>query len=669
MRINKDGNVGIGTNDPKRHLQIGATGSFPISFNGNYPDIHMNTYYESGWRIHTAGFGAKTTFNGATGAFGFSNVASSQSAGATFTPLERLTILANGNVGIGTNDPVEPLDLRFSGRHGIVCGSTSGSGSYIVLDGAGNGDAAGSDYAYIEHTSSGNLNFNVGNGSNSTNTKMLIEPGGNVGIGTDDPSRPLTIKGGGENLRLTNSANNDAHTDFYIDGNEFSIRIDDDNARNDSVFTLDIDATERLRVNKDGDMAIGSTTPFSRLFVKGDSYSTKNLSTFATSTMGSSRPDLDSASIVLGSNGGRTAAAGNYIAGIAFDHLLNHNQAAPFAYGQNPHGWIGLKMWDFPGYERSSLVFATRPNTTSATEPTEERMEITPFGNVGINRSSPPAKLTVAGSVRIELNSSPTGLYTANADMHRDGSLIFPVTSNITTQGTAGGYGWASMGWATTSRSGEVMHRKSGVQYQNGGSGADLGFYIDAGTSEAGGICLDEDSVQVYGSSDNGTTFRIIDKDADIVTAEMLQSSWNWNVRGSVNGGASMSSISDRRLKKNFLEVNTDNILNKFSNLQLKSYIRVDSYDYMKNRYEDEEDLREIGLVAQEVEEVFPECVGSQNIVDSRGMQPIFDEIGETLTETKNLNINQLLYKTMETVQALIEENTALKARLDALEE
>ena len=90
--------VGIGTNDPKRPLQIGATGSFPISFNGNYPDIHMNTYYESGWRIHTAGFGAKTTFNGATGAFGFSNVASTQVAGATFTPQERLTILANGNI-------------------------------------------------------------------------------------------------------------------------------------------------------------------------------------------------------------------------------------------------------------------------------------------------------------------------------------------------------------------------------------------------------------------------------------------------------------------------------------------------------------------------------------------------------------------------------------------
>jgi len=741
MRIDSSGNVGIGTNDPKRHLQIGATGSFPISFNGNYPDIHMNTYYESGWRIHTAGFGAKTTFNGATGAFGFSNVASSQSAGATFTPLERLTILANGNVGIGTltptqtlhvegdirlgsgnasrkivfgsagtandyielidvnssanmfnlvqdgnsklvvqgvtgyvgigtNGPVEPLDLRFSGRHGIVCGSTSGSGSYIVLDGAGNGDAAGSDYAYIEHTSSGNLNFNVGNGSNSTNTKMLIEPGGNVGIGTDDPSRPLTIKGGGENLRLTNSANNNAHTDFYIDGNEFSIRIDDDNVRDDSVFTLDIDAIERLRVDKEGDVGIGSTSAPSRLFVRGDSYSTKNLCTFGTSNTGGGRPNLDTASIVLGSPAGRSSTAGNYIAGIAFDHLLNHNQGDPFAYGQNPHGWIGLKMWDFPGFERSSLVFATRPNTTSATEPTEERMEITPFGNVGINRSSPPAKLTVAGSVRIELNSNPTGLYASNADMHRDGSLIFPVTSNNIVHSGGAGKGWCSIGWATTSRSGEVMHRNTNNAYMNNGSGTALGFYIEAGTSEAGGMCFDEDSTQVYGSSDSGTTFRIIDKDADIVIMEMLQSSWNMSVRGSVSSSqSSFSGLSDRRVKKSFQDVSTENILTKYNNLDLKSYIRIDSYDYMKDNYENEEDLREIGLVAQEVEEIFPDVVGTTPVVDPRGMDSVWEELGEELTEIKNINQTGLLYKTIEAVQALIEENTALKARIAALEE
>ena len=87
----------------RRPLQIGATNQFPISFNGNYPDIHFNTYYEGGWRVHTAGFGAKTTFNGATGAWVFSNTATTQSAGATFTPTDRFAILAEGTIVTGNH--------------------------------------------------------------------------------------------------------------------------------------------------------------------------------------------------------------------------------------------------------------------------------------------------------------------------------------------------------------------------------------------------------------------------------------------------------------------------------------------------------------------------------------------------------------------------------------
>jgi len=204
----------------------------------------------------------------------------------------------------------------------------------------------------------------------------------------------------------------------------------------------------------------------------------------------------------------------------------------------------------------------------------------------------------------------------------------------------------------------------------NNGSGTALGFYIEAGTSEAGGMCFDEDSTQVYGSSDSGTTFRIIDKDADIVIMEMLQSSWNMSVRGSVSSSqSSFSGLSDRRVKKSFQDVSTENILTKYNNLDLKSYIRIDSYDYMKDNYENEEDLREIGLVAQEVEEIFPDVVGTTPVVDPRGMDSVWEELGEELTEIKNINQTGLLYKTIEAVQALIEENTALKARLDALEE
>ena len=659
MTIMPGGNVGIGTGSPAELLHLKKSSGAPI--------LRLEAPASELTRIEL-GDGSNYT-----------HISSRPDMGDGLMFYENgavNTVMRGGKVGIGPSDPDYSLHIKGTGHQRLKIEKTDAGGDADISI-AGPSDSigwllftdrtAGNNSGVIKYVHSTNkMHFRT----NDVDDRLVISDNGNVGIGTDNPERPLTIKGGGENLRLTNSATNNAHTDFYIDGNEFSIRIDDDNVRNDSVFTLDIDAIERMRVSDNGDMAIGSTTAFSRLFVKGDSYSTRNLSTFATSTTGGSYPDIDTASIYLGSNNGRSAVAGNYIAGIAFDHLLNHSSSSPFGYGQNPHGWIGLKMWDFPGYERSSLVFATRPNTTSASEKTIERMEITPFGNVGINRSTPPATLTVNGTQRIEIDSNPSGLYSVNSDMHRDGAIIFPVTASVTTQTAAAGSGWASMGWATTARSGEQMHRNTTDRYANGGSGTGMGFYLEAGTGEAGGICIDEDSTQVYGSSDNGTTFRIIDKDSDIVIMEMLQSSWNMSVRGTVNSSqSSFSGLSDRRVKKSFQDVSTENILTKYNNLDLKSYIRIDSYDYMKNNYENEEDLREVGLVAQEVEEIFPDVVGTTPVVDPRGMDSVWEELGEELTEIKNINQTGLLYKTIEAVQALIEENTALKARLDALEE
>jgi len=188
MTILQDGKVGINNTTPPVKLSVGKTITA-------YEDSIAITGINSNADI-MAGIG----FDQSIDTLIIRNDQSFPAGGIAFRPANGTTtkmfIRQDGYVSIGgTHAPVETLDLRFSGRHGIICGSTSGSGSYIVLDGAGNGDAAGSDYAYIEHTSSGNLNFNVGNGSNSTNTKMLIEPGGNVGIGTSNPTSKLHVHG------------------------------------------------------------------------------------------------------------------------------------------------------------------------------------------------------------------------------------------------------------------------------------------------------------------------------------------------------------------------------------------------------------------------------------------------------------------------------------------
>ena len=315
----------------------------------------------------------------------------------------------------------------------------------------------------------------------------------------------------------------------------------------------------------------------------------------------------------------------------------------------------------------SSTIQSMNPNNNGPAH-----IKLNPFGGKTVigtyDEVAHNNDLTVDQGIYIQNAVPSNSQYVANAVLPKY-AITIPVTAGFTSQQVSAGGGWANIGWQPTARSGEVMHRNTNNRYMVGGTGNSMGFYIEAGTSEAGGMCFDEDSTQVYGSSDNGTTFRIIDKDSDIVIMEMLQSSWNMSVRGSVNSSqSSFSGLSDRRIKKSFQDVSTENILTKYNNLDLKSYIRIDSYDYMKDNYENEEDLREIGLVAQEVEEIFPDVVGTTPVIDPRGMDSVWEELGEELTEIKNINQTGLLYKTIEAVQALIEENTQLKARLDALE-
>jgi len=155
------------------------------------------------------------------------------------------------------------------------------------------------------------------------------------------------------------------------------------------------------------------------------------------------------------------------------------------------------------------------------------------------------------------------------------------------------------MGFKDTSRSGEQMQHPGGPYYNS------QAFYIECGSTEAGGICLDQDSVHVYGSSDGGATFRVIDKDADLVTFEMLQSSWNGVFRGDVIAYGSMSSLSDKRIKTNIEPY--ENVLDKLCTLGVYSYNKITAP-------KDKKDRKEIGVIAQEVQEVFPELVGNEKV-------------------------------------------------------
>ena len=347
----------------------------------------------------------------------------------------KMTILANGNVGIGTTSPVEHLDLRFSGRHGIICGSTNGAGSYIVLDGAGNGDGAGGDYAYIEHTSSGNLNFNVGNGSNSTNTKMLIEPAGNVGIGMADPAYKLDIGGiGAEQLRLKSSGDTGYTQGAMII--ESSASSNNPGNRGQGVYYYNVPnqrtwytGTLYNNGNKFG-FGYRQASGFQQnaadnantiMILDGDNSLLELKKTNGTLSGGASR---SGATIKLhheaqwesGYSNNPSASTNDYLGGIEFS-------TGDDSTGQGVRAAIRGTVDSY--YNSNSIVFETAGAATA--EAPQERMRVLHNGNVGIGTSNPGEKLHVYGSgeqfIKVETTTTGSAAFVGMRMQDGDGDL------------------------------------------------------------------------------------------------------------------------------------------------------------------------------------------------------------------------------------------------------
>lgn len=113
------------------------------------------------------------------------------------TPTEKMRILANGNVGIGTTSPGEKLDINGNLRFTIA---TSRTITIQAPSGNGNGGnlylTAGNHGAGVMPVAGGNVYIDGGtnNGGGGSNV-LLATQRGNVGIKTTTPGYDLTVNG------------------------------------------------------------------------------------------------------------------------------------------------------------------------------------------------------------------------------------------------------------------------------------------------------------------------------------------------------------------------------------------------------------------------------------------------------------------------------------------
>jgi len=272
LRINSDGNVGIGTSSPTRKLDV----------NG---DINV----ASGGAVAWGGtFANYITANTSSNLMAF-NVNS----------LERMRIDSSGNVGIGLTAPSSKLQVvGTSGGLTSVAFGNSVSGDYTFLraysyPAASNGYTIFGLQAYSSLVSSNVQVAELGftkEGAGTDNKayftvtthngtslaeRMRITSAGDVGIGTNSPSTKLEVSNGA----ITAGSGGDVLVGRFSSAfpspatGYFRLRTNNTDGSNGgiSIDTLTASTlTEKVRIDRDGNLLVGTTTSVSRLSVNAE---------------------------------------------------------------------------------------------------------------------------------------------------------------------------------------------------------------------------------------------------------------------------------------------------------------------------------------------------------------------------------------------------------------
>jgi len=283
LRINGVGNVGIATTNPSELLDVAGTTKTQqlivtgvTTFSGNVSIAGTLTYEDV---TNVDSIGLITARSGIDITSGDLTIPDSiVHSGDTDTKIrfpandtvtaetggsERVRIDSSGNVGIGTNDPLNGLDiLQSSGRTRIT------SFGHIITQ---NINGSTTNYWSIAPRNGGELDIGYGvpgaNGAVDAD-KVTIDTSGRFGIGNGSPSELLDITNttGDAAIRIQGGAN---------DRDKFRIRCINSGGANDGKLVIEDFSggsyTTNVTFDSDGEVGIGTTDPVKKLHLVGDS--------------------------------------------------------------------------------------------------------------------------------------------------------------------------------------------------------------------------------------------------------------------------------------------------------------------------------------------------------------------------------------------------------------
>ena len=620
------GNVGIGTSSsPSQKLDVNGNvnvvgtlysnraslirneaSSVPLQLVNNQVGVSGGSVgLEFGYDIYGYRKGAilfQSSDGAARGSLIFATNDSTSSANATIAD-ERMRITSSGNVGIkGTNTKLG-WERTNDGSPNIAYLTKTQTIST-------NGEAKLHGYDGIIFTTAG-----------SETERMRIDSSGRVGIGTTSPSAKFSVLEPTANTEYASMGSGgtvDRHlkfSGFVANGtNNVGHRL---SARN--AIALNVSDNDALYIDREGTIQTNVTKPYGS--------DTANLRLKLTST------------------------GTNYSSG-AFFNIVFGDETITNSY----IGDIQVVQEDASASTSSSMRFLT--NTGGGNSATVERMRIASNGNVGIGETSPhsfgsgQSGLTISdgtgGCIRLKNDAG-----TANFDIENGGGLgtnlnsvnSFPLrfSTNNTERMRIASNGNVGIGTASPSAKINVFGAGDGndtvmkIQNSSYGSTNTSGENkLEFGWSNHIGAAISANKETV-----NRTGFKIYAEVGYNVPVEVIRitSFGDLHVDGDVI--AYSTTISDKRLKDDVQTI--DNALDKVSNL------RGVTYTWNNGNRKGQKDL---GLIAQEVEQVLPELVrekempmidgGTYKTVDYEKLVGVLIEAVKELSDKVNELENKL---------------------------
>jgi hypothetical protein len=194
--------------------------------------------------------------------------------------VEAMRIDSSGRVGIGTSSPANKLSVAQNDSNTVITNGnsnielsningTNNTYSRIIFNDTVGGAGAAIFGVKLTDTTNNYGQFEFWTrGSSGGSTRMVIDPNGNVGIGTSSPSSKLDVNGA-VNIAATAWLTFGSKNTLFSSTSVAGLIIQSPTAGSENIIFRTSTGAERMRINNSNYVGIGTPSPDALLSVNG----------------------------------------------------------------------------------------------------------------------------------------------------------------------------------------------------------------------------------------------------------------------------------------------------------------------------------------------------------------------------------------------------------------